>query len=64
MYLQWINQILGCLDTPLLTVIDQLLIRISQVYPKAIQLPLRIYMEKEIYNNKQCKEFLKTRYVF
>lgn len=63
MFLQWINQILGCLDSPLITVIGQLLIRISQIYPKAVQLPLRIFMEKEIYNYKQCEEFLKTKYV-
>lgn len=63
MFLRWINQILGCLDSPLITVIGPLLIRICQVYPKAIQLPLKIYMEKDVYNNEQCEEFLKTKYV-
>lgn len=63
MFLPWINQILGCLDSSLITVIGPLLIRISQVYPKAIQLPLKIYMEKDVYNHDQCEEFLKTKYV-
>lgn len=62
MFLQWINQILGCLDSPFITVIGPLLIRISKVYPKAIQLPLKIYMEKDVYNNEQCEEFLNTKY--
>lgn len=64
MFLQWINQILGCLDSPLVTVIGPLLIRVAEVYPKAIQLPLRIYMENRVYSNQQCEEFLKTRYLF
>lgn len=62
MFLQWINQIISCLDSPLFTVIDSLLIRISEVYPKAIQLPLRMHMEKDVYNNKLCEEFMKTKY--
>lgn len=62
MFLQWINQILGYLDTPLFSVFGPLLIRISQVYPKAVQLPLKIYMEKDVYNHKECEEFLKTKY--
>lgn len=62
MFLQWINQILGCLDSSLVNVISPLLIRISKVYPKAIQLPLRIYMEKDVYNNEECELFLKTKY--
>lgn len=61
MFLQWINQILGCLDSPLITVIGPLFKRISQIYPKAIQLPLRIYMEKDKYNNELCEKFLKTK---
>lgn len=62
MFLQWINQILGCLDSSLINVIGPLLIRLSKVYPKAIQLPLRTYMEKDIYNNEECESFLKTKY--
>lgn len=64
MFLQWINQIIGCLDSSLINVISPLLIRISKVYPKAIQLPLRIFMEKDVYNNEECELFLKTKYAW
>lgn len=63
MFLEWINQILGCLDSPLINVIGPLLIRICQVYPKAIQLPLKIFMERNLYNNEECETFLKAKYV-
>lgn len=63
MFLQWINQILGCLHSPLINVIGPLLIRLCQVYPKAIQLPLNIFMERNVYNNKECETFLKAKYV-
>lgn len=49
------------MDSPLITVIGPLFKRISQIYPKAIQLPLRIYMEKDKYNNELCEKFLKTK---
>lgn len=62
MFLPWINQILGCLDSPLITIIGPLLIRVAQVYPKAIQLPLKIYMEKDVYNYDQTEIFLKNEY--
>ncbi|XP_029343352.1 DNA-dependent protein kinase catalytic subunit isoform X2 [Acyrthosiphon pisum] len=63
MFLQWINQILGCLDSPLINVIGPLLIRLCQAYPKAIQLPLNIFMERNVYNNEECETFLKAKYV-
>lgn len=63
MFLQWINQILGCLDSPLINVIGPLLIRLCQVYPKAIQLPLKMFMERNVYNNEECETFLKAKYV-
>lgn len=63
MFLQWINQILGCLDSPLIDVVSPLLIRLCQVYPKAIQLPLKIFMEKNVYNYERSETFLKAKYV-
>uniref|UniRef100_A0A2H8U1F2 DNA-dependent protein kinase catalytic subunit n=2 Tax=Melanaphis sacchari TaxID=742174 RepID=A0A2H8U1F2_9HEMI len=63
MFLQWINQILGCLDSPLIDVISPLLIRLCQVYPKAIQFPLKIFMERNVYKNEECETFLKTKLV-
>ncbi|XP_022179332.1 DNA-dependent protein kinase catalytic subunit-like isoform X2 [Myzus persicae] len=63
MFLQWINQILGCLDSPLIDVVSPLLIRLCQVYPKAIQLPLKIFMEKNVYNYERSETFLKAKLV-
>lgn len=63
MFLQWINQILGCLDSPLIDLIGPLLIRLCEVYPKAVILPLKMFMERKIYNNKECETFLKAKYV-
>ncbi|CAH1737387.1 unnamed protein product [Aphis gossypii] len=63
MFLQWINQILGCLDSPLIDLIGPLLIRLCEVYPKAVILPLKMFMERKIYNNKECETFLKAKLV-
>jgi len=63
MFLQWINQILGSLDSPLIDLVSPLLIRLCDIYPKAIIMPLKIFMERKIYYNKECETFLKAKYV-
>ncbi|XP_050441863.1 DNA-dependent protein kinase catalytic subunit-like isoform X2 [Adelges cooleyi] len=62
MLLEWIDQILGCLDSPLISVFGTLLISIAKIYPKALQYPLRVYMEKDVYKFHETQEFLKTKY--
>ncbi|KAF4526767.1 hypothetical protein B566_EDAN012305 [Ephemera danica] len=52
MFLGWINQLLAYMDTKMVEVLDDLLVRVATKYPKAVQLPFQFTQERIAMQNQ------------